>query len=437
MNSKDFASIFKEEDKKTPIPSDYLFQAGNATVTYLNGVSTRKSTSKRMKDNLLQFPILISTSVDTATVVALNKALEHEYVNFVIVALKNIIYHNIEMKNGSPEVKDILKKIHTNLDDSDYSMKDFMNNAETVYNSRNEGIEFFVESIDIRDSNIIELNKLNEESLLYPVGEELNETILNEMSVPKKVLNEVKKEGILTEAYNKNNSLGSVKTVDYKKLNTLAPTLVSCKIMVKTGNGDPQPVEIVFGIKTILHPIESDYYVEVLNDVFLKGKFPVRLVKFLTGEMKLRDFFLDASNAKRKALRDYGISNGKHASDSYWWNKLEDMAKQDRIMRTVDASVGKNKQDSYMTAVTTLVITKAEAMRVKNKLNRNLMDTPQLITSIFEKFFIMNFVVVDEPAGAIFMYDPDIQQFEMYTIASLKAFANDEITADGKNSLFK
>lgn len=57
MNSKDFASIFKEEDKKTPIPSDYLFQAGNATVTYLNGVSTRKSTSKRMKDNLLQFPI--------------------------------------------------------------------------------------------------------------------------------------------------------------------------------------------------------------------------------------------------------------------------------------------------------------------------------------------------------------------------------------------
>lgn len=427
----------------------------NSAMEYIQAVSTRQTGRSLTKDTLLQFPILVPKDrITEQTMVIMNKALEHEYVSYILLALNSILVTGV--KEGVT-VGDLLKRIHTNVSvDVVGTMTDaFQTGLKTVTESTNEDInineltfmneEFNIETVDIKDSNIEELNKLNEEYLLYPIGEELNGKSFNEGSIPEYALNRLRnineakdltKFGTSKISVDQRNKLegkggSTVAQVNYNKVNALAPTLVTAKIVLNVlnsqGQGQIAKMNITFGVKTVFHPIPVEEYIDALNSVFIQGKFPVRLIKFLTGEMKARDFFFHASSNREKAIKAYG----RKASGAYkWFSALEDMAAKDKTDRLKEKA-------QLMTAVTTMLITKDEAVRIKNKLNQNIYENPSVIWEIYKKYFIMNFMILDEAAGSVFIFDNDRKDFNIVSLTGLKAIAKEEIgLKDGVSSLF-
>ena len=438
MNAEKMVNVLTEATPSETV--DKAVNGVNKLAELVSVVTTRQSITNLSKDSLLQFPILIENNVSEPNLVILNKALEHEFISFIVLALNNIIVNKIEA-NGT--VGDLLKKIHTNVD---LSFKDNLSNysstIESVLNdSMNEIQDAEIESVLIEDTTYEELKKYNEMCVLHPVGEELNESILNHASFPEIILNEVSNEPG-TRLNVKVNGSDTIKTfnIDYKKLNMMAPTIVKCKVRFtlvldpKKNRGRAsrsEETELVFGVKTVLHPIETDDFIDTMNDVYKSGKFPVRLVKFLTGELKARDFIFNVAEAKKRAKQTYAGKGG-----SYWWNKLEDLAKQDKAMK-VARSVSSNKDLTLMTAVTTFVVTKSSALRIKNKLNQNIFERPEIIDEIFNRFFIMGFMVIDEPSNHLYIYDPNRHDYKVVSLSSLKAIAREEIgIKDGEPTLF-
>lgn len=431
--------------------SDIINKVGGAvsnTLELIGIMTARQTITNISKDSLLQFPILIENNVSELNLVTLNKALEHEFISFIVLALNNIIVNKID---AGGTVGELLKKIHTNVEGT---VQDNLKRYSTALSAiKNEDIkieEMNIDSVLIEDTTFKELEAYNENCVLFPIGEELNESILNHSSFPEFILNEVvdtkdmKPDGT---KYNVKPDVNSAKTftIDYKKLNMMAPTIVKCKInyIINTGTKDKktgvlitkqESTDLVFGVKTVLHPIDTEEYISVMNDVYKTGKFPVRLVKFLTGELKALDFLFNAAEAKKRANQVYG----KKGESGYWWNKLEDLANQDKAMKIAKA-YSKNKDDvNLMTAVTTLVITKSSAIRIKNKLGNNIFDRPDIVNEIFKKFFIMGFMIIDEPSNHLYVYDTNRNDYKVVSLGSLKAIAKEEIGVgkDGTATFF-
>ena len=440
MNAEKMVNVLTEASTTENI--DKVVNGVSKAAELVSVLTTRQSITNLSKDSLLQFPILIENNVSEPNLVILNKALEHEFISFIVLALNNIIVNKIEA-NGT--VGELLKKIHTNVDlSAKDNLSNYSSSIKSVLNdSMNEIQDAEIESVLIEDTTYEELKKYNEMCVLHPVGEELNESILNHSSFPEIILNEVadKPGTALNVRVSSNDSIKTF-TIDYKKLNMLAPTIVKCKVKFtlvtdaknkKTGQQitRAQETELVFGVKTVLHPIETDDFINTMNDVYKSGKFPVRLVKFLTGELKARDFIFNVAEAKKRAKQTYGGQGG-----SYWWNKLEDLAKQDKAMK-VARSVSSNKDVTLMTAVTTFVVTKSSALRIKNKLGQNIFERPEIIDEIFNRFFIMGFMVIDEPSNHLYIYDPNRHDYKVVSLSSLKAIAREEIgIKDGEPTLF-
>lgn len=468
MDAKKLVNVLNEASgnsiEKTLDTVNDAQSAINAGKTAFGKIANvRKTVGRVSKNSLLQFPLLVSSSLSEETLIILNKALEHDYISLILLALNNILVSEIKPNDT---LGDVLKRIHTNID---VTTGEMLSNYAKASGSdtitiRNEEVEgFSIESVTFEDSTDAELNRLNEQSVLYPIGEELNSSILNHATIPEVVLKEARGEKLTVEldggsddhrsAYkdnrkvndfknsNKQNDGGSIKSIDYKKLNTLAPTLVKCKIAVSMKDSKQiNYVDIMFGVKTVLHPIDSGMYVEELNEIFKTNKFPVRLVKWLTGEMKTRDFLFNLTAAKKRALK----THGKNAeANGFWWTKLRELAKSDRAIRTTDkiTAIGKGGKgavgdDGYLSAVTTMVISKSEALQVKNKLGSNMMQRPEILDDVFETLFIMNFIVVDEAGKVAYMYDINRKCFTYNSLNALRMIAKDELNTNGESSIF-
>lgn len=175
---------------------------------------------------------------------------------------------------------------------------------------------------------------------------------------------------------------------DVKKANELVPTLLDISLYYG-GKGPMQETNVVIGVKTVAHLINTDEMVTAIAKAVQEKRNFFRFIQWTTGEIStLKDYILCADR-----LKDEAVSRGS----STWWRRLRGRASMDKLHRF-------SKKDVMPNA--TIVLTIDEVEYIKNNYNIDLLKNKQAVQALFKTFFLLGLVIVDPMSEmAYFMFD--------------------------------
>ena len=473
-NLADIIDLVK--DIKEGIPSDNNFR-----FKY-----TRNSISRGSANNIMQFPVLTSNALSMDDLTMVSKALEREYATFVrvMVSMDDVI----DLSKGETKLSKI-KSLHQNVG---------------VHGAGAIGVKdgsFFAESQDLRYTNIRKTFEDKNIELLACHSEDLNMSILNDMTINNNDNYYYLSEGKGGSKDNFNNSnrrkkqkktnkpntpfdkdedykkrkekldyefadktfddryrqtkidtvrsgLGVAKDVvglaktgvdiynsverqgwersdrrmqatyhgvgknelsptDVKKANELVPTLLDISLYYANGKGPMQETNVMIGIKTVAHLINTDEMVTAIAKAVEEKRSFFRFIQWTTGEIStLKDYILCADR-----LKDEAVSR----DSSGWWRRLRNRATADKMNRF-------SKKDVMPNA--TLVLTIDEVEYIKNNYNIDLLKNKQSVRALFKTFFLLGLVIVDPMSEmAYFMFDGR-DDFEVQSYRALERESN-------------
>ena len=180
---------------------------------------------------------------------------------------------------------------------------------------------------------------------------------------------------------------------DCKKANEMVPTTLAVSLNVKDKGNFGGTVNFLIGIKTILHPVNSDEMVRnVVNGCRHTNKF-FNFIRWTTGELNfLKDFVLNINE-----IRD-DVVNRMSAKESGWWTVLKHRKKAATAKKLIP--FGKEILPN-----SALVLSIDEVEMIRNEYGFDLSD-PAMVIKLMREYFLLAFVVVD-PAQelATFMFD--------------------------------
>lgn len=415
----------------------------NSGIGRVKRLNSRNSIKHRTKDLILQYPVLTSNSISSDAVQITSRALEHEYVNILTVLMNSEIQHEVSNK-GDATAAEYLKNYHTN-----------------IYRRRSS----FSESVSVS-----EMTKANQE-LLVSFEESINSQNLNNLSFPNSILTEAKNSqnqkvaDLAKSIYNrakeqekrnadtskelnkKQNDLNQqereinkrtreldkrqneldrrnamstsadagIQKMEIKKLNDMTPTLVKTVIKVKDKDAGIFDKAITFGVKCVVHPLQSEDIIYYLSDSVRDSSKFFRLIQWTTGEIKFfRDLVASLDTVKKTAVTSV-------KRDSFWWRKLQSMSKDNLLRRLFDKSGG-----PIPTA--TLLVSKQDIDAIKNRYGVDLLNQPIHVEKIMKKLFLLGFVIVDESIRIAYIYNEVSRDFDYYTFNALKDFGKEETT---------
>lgn len=384
------------------------------------------SIAKRASEGTLQFPVLISSSIDIETAQNISKALERNYSTFAQIAFSHTPTDNW---NKNWTASDYIKNFHQNtgIKTDRHDIVDAINSIMDSYNVyEDDNIVVFSATYESATTNIKASNK----EQLFDVMEHVRHDILNNKYIPKTEViynfknNELNKKynnhNIVSEAndYSKNKSkdLNSdmLKDNDVKKSNELVSTTLHVRIrLVNDKNEDMGVVDFIVGIKCILHPVKSnDMVINVVNACRNDNKV-FNFLRWTTGEISFfRDFLLNVGEIKTD------VTNYKTGS-SPWWLAL----KRRKSLANLKDSMFIGKK---ILPNATIAISAEEVEFIKSEYGYDLYN-PIFFSKIMNQYFLLGFVIVDSSSQVAHFLFEDQTNFQTVTFSALeKSSVNDE-----------
>jgi len=375
------------------------------------------SISKRSAEGTLQFPVLVSRSMDIDTLQTISKALEREYSSFTQIVLTMSPMLNLD---SDIDAAGYLKKFHQNLDIKT-DRNDLTNSAVDAHIIENYNC-FVSETGNMHilaitcEGSTTKVLKCNNEQLMsildYVVMESVNSKFnpRNNLYVFKDPEVSARHNQIITEnldkdtpskyqsiAKPKDNDVKMNEKVlldnDVKKSNELVPTTLHIRVNVIDNDGlNHGYQDFIIGVKTTMHPINSDEMItNLINGCNNDNKF-FNFIKWTTGETEFfKDFLFNI-----KEIKDDVVSRSQGASP--WWITL----KRKKLMAKMkDRLFLPNK----ILPNTTIVVSAQEVEFIKTHYGFDLMN-PMFVDKIMETYFLLGFVVVDSSTQiAHFLFD--------------------------------
>lgn len=399
-----------------------------ATNNYFNN-KRYSSISKRGSEGVLQFPVLVSKSLDIDTLQMVTKALERQYSTFVqiIISMNPVMYLDKDR-----DIVGYLKQFHQNSDVK-FDSNDVLNAASnlkencTFWSSDDEKNVVLAFTYEGVSRSLLQRNK----DLLQSTLDNIITECLNNKYIPEgnykfkfkdaektKYLNTLiteaqglkqNREPSAQEQSRKNDlPMGRMLTDnDVKKANELIPTTLHVK--VKVVNKDQNDVgfhDFIIGIKSTMHPIKSDEMIKnLVNGSKSNNKF-FDFIRWTTGEINfLKDFLLNINEIKDDVIN-------RSSGSSPWWITL----KRRKSLSTIRNALGLTKQ---ILPNATIVISAEEAEYIKINHGFDLMSE-QFVDKLMKTFFLLGFVIVDNSTQiAHFLFDGQ-QSFQSITFKSLE-----------------
>lgn len=404
-------------------------------------INTKKPTSisKAASEGTLQFPVLITRSLDISTLNTICSALERQFASFAQIAMTMDQTANI--KEGG---KGYLRKFHQNAGIK-YDMNDLSNDILAI--TKESGVTAVIESVTangatlkVKVSNQEQLASVLESLELNPLNKKFNPKNLmvlekaskgskskgganiTEIDQQYNVSGDMAERDIvqnntpgtynmtytnhnIDEKINKNINQSSVKDRkvfnghnilrdnDVKKSNELVPTTMHIRvIIVNDAEEAVDTVDFIVGVKAVMHPIKSEEMIEnVYNGCRQNGPF-FNFIRWTTGEISfMKDLILRVNETK---LDVYNRSAGA----SHWWMALKRRKNMARLRNKVFLPGG-------LLPNTSIVMTMEEVDYIKTRYGYNLMDE-RVVDKVMNEYFLLSFVIVDM-AGEIahFMFD--------------------------------
>lgn len=415
-------------------------------------INTKKPTSlsKAAAEGTLQFPVLITRSLDISTLNTVCSALERQFASFAQIAMTMDQTANI--KEGG---RGYLRKFHQNTGIK-YDMNDLSNDVLSI--AKESGVTAVIESVTANGATL--KVKVSNQEQLSSVLESLELSSLNKKFNPKNLMvlearqkttnntmnnfnsgtinhgpvtsnnadqqfnvsgnlaerdivqfntpgsyNTSNVEHRITERINRTVNQSSVKDRkvfnghnilrdnDVKKSNELVPTTMHIRVViVNDANEAVDTTDFIIGVKAVMHPIKSEEMIEnVYNACRQNGPF-FNFIRWTTGEISfMKDLILRVNETK---LDVYNRSSGA----SHWWMALKRRKNMSKLRNKVFLPGGLLPNAS-------IVMTMEEVDYIKTRYGYNLMEE-RVVDKVMKEYFLLSFVIVDM-AGEIahFMFD--------------------------------
>ena len=398
------------------------------------------SISKRASEGALQFPVIISSSIDIETAQNISKALERNYSTFAQIAFS--FSPTSEYKQGW-NAQDYIKNFHQNtgLKSDVYDIIDGINmmTNESFNCVEDSDLVFIGATYESATRKIQADNK----EQLFDLMEHLRHDILNNKYIPKteviynfkdQELNkkynnmthlseadsskDAEKKDKLTTSVNKLKDRDLYKDVlrdnDVKKSNELVATTLHLRVRLVNDKGEDVGVsDFIVGIKCIMHPVKTnDMVVNMVNACRNNNKV-FNFLRWTTGEISFFKDFLLAMDETKADVTAY-----KRGS-SPWWSTLK--RRRSLANMTDNMFIGKKILPN-----STVVISAEEVEFIKSEYGYDLYN-PIFFRKIMNEYFLLGFVIVDSSSQiAHFLYE-DQTNFQTVTFSALeKSNVNDE-----------
>ena len=412
------------------------------------------SIAAKASEGILQFPVIISDSIDYETAVIITKALERNYATFMMSIISmNATTSDVNAHNISAYLRRFHDNSMSNTVDSDGrfgddvsvgSMRDALTGSNESYNRehlisfkdpKNENVEFTCEFYN--PGKVILNNVLKEELKYYleaycleklndkfqPVklenagftipmfeakggGMDFNKIKKENESLRKQLADQKAKNANLYNRYEVKHSKDvNLLPTDVRKANELQPTFI--KVTIKRSDRETRTMvdyNIIIGIKATLHLAKSAEYVTNLVDACEYKGTLFRFIKWTTGEISfLRDYVLRMDEFSKE-------TTGRVTNNSHWWEALKRRAR--------DAKMSKVKTNRLLPNAS-FVFTVDEVEYIKANFGYDLLSS-KMAKQLMKEYFLLGYVVLDMANEvAHIMYDGQ-KDFQLMTFRNLE-----------------
>lgn len=402
-----------------------LVRTGAGEVAKLNelGINSR-SIARGAKDATFQFPCLVSDSlpIDMANTIA--RMLDRQYASWTQTWLSYNATYDITI---DPTPLSYLKKLHQNtnfestidglfVDEDDYEAyrekvytgeyrccksKDgkfaiLFNVADKptadMIRSHRKFLQEYMDDFDLtplenvftEDSNQANQNDREQQDLRHQKQTDLKNRIdISKASRAPKMTDR-----------------------ELKRANDTVPYGIEVRLMAINDKHEfVQYMDIVVGVKTILHPVSSD---EMINNVTLalrNRSFVFRFLRWTTGEITLvKDLILNIDDLKR----DANDING----NTPFFATLKRLKRRHFGIRNLTVP-------QVLIPNATFVMTSYEVDYINKNFGINLRDS-RMARKLFDAFLLMSFIIVDEGMGTVSVLTDADKRYQVYALETLE-----------------
>lgn len=341
----------------------------------------RSITSQAAK-SIYYFPILCSRSVDPKTAAMISKNLEHAYMTFVQACFA--LTPAVTVKGDHVDVEDYLKRFHQNIG---------IKSANDLFLA-----------VTLKEA-------VDEFSLL--VNDALDE------SMTDKEINKVLSEAAdkTKDKISQNPYFARLKDIDAKKVNSLTPSVVRVLVTFLL-DGEKVDVEIPVGVKTIVHPVDTEELSkQIMDSVSGRGMFH-NIVRYTTGEiMSLKDIIFGISKMKNNVSR-------RGTSTVAKWFDIVDHRKRLNKFRWLSGK-------PFLPNVT-IHISMEDINEIQRHIGYNLLTDTARAAKFIKDNFLLSLIITDDATDTAYILYDGHTDYEEYPYASMKREnekVNDEINA--------
>ena len=388
-----------------------------------------KSIARGAKDATFQFPCLVSNAVPADMASTIARSLDKVYAAFTQTWLSMNSMFDITV---DPTPLSYLKRIHQNMIESTDLIvddEDVESYFEKVYDGsyrlymtedKSFGILFNQNDKDVLKlmrENADLLNEYMSEFDLSPISvyTEALTGAPSEKDVLTAAVDSIRKQNEVEDSTAKRvDNLNNTKNIgapkfsnrDLKRANEMVPYGLEVRLVAVNDKKEfVQYIDVVIGIKAVLHLIESEDMAENIVRALQNKDVLFKLLRWTTGEISLiKDVLLNVNDIRLDA------TSGKNGRAPFF----------SMLKRLKNRRLGiKNVTMPYkLIPNSTIIITAEEVSYINDNYSIDLSD-PKMALKLIDVLFLMGIVIVDDAAGLVDMILDGDRTYQSYSIDTL------------------
>lgn len=402
-----------------------------------------KSMIRRAKDATFQFPMIIPKSCPIDMATACTRMMDRVYAGYTQIALGNNSTMNMALDSSPTQ---FLKRFHQNIkfeqaiadlavpeDEREAYMEKAYNGEYRVFadpdrkffmlfnaadkklgmllESNREGLKPYLSEINMSKQMRDIFESGYEEEYTEAESDETNAEDLTQALLDGKLKQQQLADRRALADIAKNNAAAlrgpQLTDGDIKRMNDMTPYAVQIRLsVVNSADEFVQYMDIVVGIKTVLHLVDTDDMISNLEKALQNRSGLFRFLRWTTGEISLvKDLLLNMDDLRFDAAN-------QNAGKSPLFGNLKRMKRRGVGMSGFAMPHG-------LIPNATLLVTSYEVDHMKNTYGIDMREE-SVAKKLMEGLDLMTFIICDDGAGTVdILYDGDAT-FQTYALESIE-----------------
>lgn len=402
-----------------------------------------KSMIRRAKDATFQFPMIIPKSCPIDMATACTRMMDRVYAGYTQIALGNNSTMNMALDSSPTQ---FLKRFHQNIkfeqaiadlavpeDEREAYMEKAYNGEYRVFadpdrkffmlfnaadkklgmmlESNREGLKPYLSEINMSKQMRDIFESGYEEEYTEAESDETNAEDLTQALLDGKLKQQqlADRRALADIAKNSAAALRGPQLTDgdIKRMNDMTPYAVQIRLsVVNSADEFVQYMDIVVGIKTVLHLVDTDDMISNLEKALQNRSGLFRFLRWTTGEISLvKDLLLNMDDLRFDAAN-------QNAGKSPLFGNLKRMKRRGVGMSSFAMPHG-------LIPNATLLVTSYEVDHMKNTYGIDMREE-SVAKKLMEGLDLMTFIICDDGAGTVdILYDGDAT-FQTYALESIE-----------------